>query len=336
MHNEYIEMCMSKLLTVEDLRIINQPIPTRILVHLAENNGFVARRSAGGTSHVRLTHTKYPDIVLGFAHGTRKKYDQRDLHKAILEIQERDAAAKQAITDKFQQTADKQAATRLANIQKHLPKHIEAFYGEGEQIIVRDTQSPQIGFTLYSAEEDHLLENKIRHQLELDKRELYILLSRSRMEYDIVAPSDKNSEFLGHLSHNIYDMDEVTLPPYPEAEVSETRAAIERYQGHVKDIDLDHAIRKEELLNKDFIHSDIMVTSMARRGERHNYMSITSSADTPLSVTFETYSNQRFKGDGSVARISEPALTKLEGVIAEIERKIAATANEQERKFVAA
>lgn len=309
---------MSKLLTPEDLRNTRQAMPTKAILALAQSYGFIQRN---GGSHIRLKHKIHHDVTVGIVGANKTSVSQLRLADAIEEVQKRELVAEQAITDKFEQAADKKTATRLANIQQKLPHHIEAFYGKDDHIILRDKHAPQIGITLYSPAEDALLDNKTRYMDGL-KRDFYKLLNRS----DITLKNNPN--LTGLFSHDIYNL-EVTLPPYSEDQ--DPMEALYTYQAQIEEIDLDHAIRREELLKKPFIISDVMVGHTARRGKRQNHVTyIISDANKPLSFTFKTFSNQRVEGDGSVARISEAELIKLETVIEKIEKRIEAASYAQQ------
>ncbi len=313
-------------LSAKDLRRTKQIIPLAALVNVAENHGFTVRDAKG--SHVRYAHEDYPDITGTLISSTKKIGSQRSLSDAILEVQKRTAEAKQVITDKFTQAADKAAAERLARIQEQLPPYMEAFYGEGDQIILRDKQTPQIGVTLYSPEEDSALERHTRHMDDM-KRDFCRRLCKSRMLFDIDVACDGKGGFLGRLSHSIYDMEELILPPYPEAE--DPTAAILEYQAQVEEIDMDHEIKREDILSKDFI-SRILVTHHTPRGNRTNHVSYKiPGVEKSLRFTFATFSNQRVQATnlnankakkGHTARISKAELIQLEETVSGIEKKI--------------
>jgi hypothetical protein len=291
------------------LRETKQPLTTEQLLRLAHKWGFETRQSGHGSSHIRCTHKKYPDIGFNIIRTTERLSSQRNLADAMAEIEKRKAAAKQAIRDKFSVAAE----DRLNAIREKLPAHITATLTQDGLVVLRDAQIPQIGVTLYSQKEDRLIENKIHNEIEPMKREIYIALSRLHTEYDAQAQFD-DGVFTGCVSHEVYEtLPDLVLPPYEAGgSILDIRAAIHAYQDAILSKDIEHMIRKEELLSDSHV-GGTMMTFSARRGERNNHVRLNVGAEQgALSFTFKTFSNRRITGDGSAGRIAESELNKME------------------------
>ena len=322
------------IMSPEELFSKGQPARTIEVLAMLEANGFTDIRRTNGKGG---THIFYAHESLGITgtlvedHGLVTIRYQKIAAKDCMKAIEKTESLRAEVQEAFQKTVEEKATARLAKIQEALPPYVEAFYGEGQSIIVRDKQVPQIGFTLHSEQEDHLLENKLRHELDSIKRDFFILLDRSHMEYDIYTLFDQDNNFTGEIAHSIYDMEPIVLPPYPEGQ--DPFGAICDYQDAVLEIDMAHAERKQTLLDKPFI-SRVLVAHHARRGERHNHVSYNiPGVDKNLSFTFETSSNQRVQGDGSMARISSKELAQLEQTIAGIERAVNASKTEYRKRI---
>lgn len=301
---------------LEQLGDSKQAISNEKLVSLARDAGFSMRE---GSKHGRYKHDRYPDIHFGISRGRGKDLSTLLLIDALKQVVRRDEEQALSASKKFAQAAEKESAERLIAIQEQLPPYVEAFYGENSEIIIRDKQIPQIGFTLNTAAEDYLLENKLRHELDTVKREFHILLSRSTMQYDMNIEFDENGTFTGTLSHTLYDIDDVILPPYPQS--SDPFTAILDYQNQVLEIDFDHAARKQSALDKIDVKT-VLVLHSARRGDRTNQVAYKPpGVKGTLKFTFDTFSNQRVSGDGQTSRISEDELNKLENIVNAIETK---------------
>lgn len=318
-----------RLLSAEELKANRQPIPTLRLIEIAKAHGFNVRNCK--SSHYRCNHSEHPDIGCGIVSNDKTAISKLRLAEAIEKVEQRKIERKSTAQQKFTQAADKITTERLAAVQAQLPDYVEAFYGEDEQIIVRDRNVPQIGFTLHTAAEDQLLENKMRHELDAAKRQFYILLNRMEMEFDAAVKFDDHGNFTGRLSHTVYDMDDVDLPPYPET-ISPFND-IADFQNDVLEIDVDHAERREKALAKPFVIEPILVSHTARRGDRENHVRCKiPGVEKNLSFTFATYSNQRVAGNGYRARISEAELERLETTIDGIERRVNASQGSREHE----
>lgn len=295
---------------ITTLRTSKQVVPTAKLLNLAEKYGFEIKSSGHGTSHVRCTHTKYPDIVVGLVHNTKKLSSQRDLLEAFQEIAARDEAS---LAKEFESVAFNVAEA----LDQKIPADLEYRLTDSGNIVLTDRAYPQIGMT-FPQKDAHLAENKVR-ELTAIKRDYAILLSRMVNEYDMAPPVMKDGVFDGHLTHNVYGhMPEETLPSYQENDIGyDAIKHLWAYQEKISDIDLEHACRKEEALKHPIIQQTL-VTSASRRGERHNHVYYNDTHGKTLKFSFNTFSNQRATYHGTTARISLPELEKLEKIVSGI------------------
>ena len=292
---------MSKIPTVEELRRDRQAITKEKFFTIAKHYGFSPRN---GGNHVRVTHTTYPDIQFSPSfHSNRAHLTPLRLADAIERVQQKEAA----ITKKFQLAASEKSTARLSNIKNKLPDHIEAFYDDKKQIILRDAETPQIGLTLHCVGEDCQLTTKIE-QLGILKREFYADIGRAHTQYDVQVTKQDDGTY--SISHNIYNnLENIALPPYPDSE--EPLTALMAYIDEVELIDIDHQIRLDTIKEQSNNHH---VTASQPRGDRNNVVELRPN----YTLSFKTSSNQRIAGDGSRARISEHSLLTLEQTISSL------------------
>lgn len=292
---------------VTTLRTSKQVVPTAKLINLAEKHDFEIKSSGHGTSHLRCTHKKYPDIVVGLIYNTKKLSSQRDLLEAFQEIAARDEAS---IFKEF-----KNAAFNIAEeLDQKIPADLEYRLTESGNIVLTDRAYPQIGLT-FAQKDARLAGNKVR-ELTAIKRDYAILLSRMVNEYDMAPPNMQDGVFDGTLTHSVYDhMPEHHLPAYQENDIAyDAMKHLWAYQELVSDIDLEHACRKEDALKNPFI-KQMLVTSTGRRGERHNHVYYSDAHGKTLKFSFNSFSNQRVTYHGTTARISLSELEKLERIV---------------------
>lgn len=295
---------------ITTLRTSKQVVPTAKLLNLAEKYGFETKASGHGTSHVRCIHTKYPDIVVGLVYNTKKLSSQRDLLEAFQEIAARDAAS---IVKEFETAAFNVAET----LNQKIPADLQYSLTESGNIVLTDRAYPQVGLT-FSQKDVRLAENKVR-ELTDQKREYAKFLHRMRSEHDVTPAHMNDGVYDGHLSHVVYDhLPEETLPLYQENDdPSDAILRLSAYVEKVMDIDFEHAERKEAALTNPVVRQTL-ITSLDRRGERHNHVYYTGRNGRTLEFTFNTFSNQRLTLDGKTARISLAELEKLERIVASI------------------
>jgi hypothetical protein len=284
-------------------------IPVDRLLRWAETAGFITRAPRGGSSHIKCTHEKYPDIGFVLAKTTTKLDNKRHLANALIEIRKREEA-KNCRSSFEVETQDKVKA-----ISSKLPAYIEAEHDyQTGQTVLRDRQIPQIGVTIKAGEE-RLLENKIRY-IESLKRDAFILLNRALFSYDIDVGLMRHGNFEGKISHAIYDLPEQTLPPYKAGgDPMALFADLQSYIEQVIEKDLCHVQRLESVLKQPFA-GPVFVGFSARRGERTNVVTLEKPNGSDFRLTFETASNRRANpGDVHGGRITERELERIESVL---------------------
>lgn len=292
---------------ITTLKTSKQVVPTAKLLNLAEKYGFEIKSSGHGTSHIRCTHTKYPDIVVGLVHNTKKLSSQRDLLEAFQEIAARDEAS---LVKEFESAA----LNIVEALDQKIPADLEYRLTDSGNIVLTDRAYPQIGLT-FAQKDARIAENKVR-ELTAIKREYAILLSRMVNEYDMTPPTMEDGVFDGNLTHSVYDhMAALHLPAYQENDIAyDAMKHLWAYQESISDIDLEHACRKEDALKHPLIQH-MLVTSASRRGERHNHVYYNDPQGKTLKFSFNTFSNQRVTYHGTTARISLSELEKLERIV---------------------
>lgn len=301
----------------EQLYETNQIVPTRQLLQLAEKWGFEHR--ANGTSHHRCTHTKYPDVFFSIIAKTDRLSSQRDLADAMEKIAKRDAEKQQAIQSSFVAAS----ADRLAALRAKLPPHITVELTKSGNIVLRDVQIPQLGVTLYSAEQDKMLESYLRYQFGDTKNAFYAELNKLRTKHDAQPVFDENGSFTGKIKHLVYgDEFALELPRYEEDILGVNFVArFDLYRNAIEMKDLEQLCRKEEILAKPFLGA-VLVSHSEQRGERHNHVRIIDPVAKGLKLTFTTFSNQRVSGDGTRGRITDAELDSLAWKVDNAERRL--------------
>jgi predicted RNA binding protein YcfA (HicA-like mRNA interferase family) len=306
---------------LDDLRVSKQVIPTSTLLKLMDKHGFVSRNTQG--SHIIAAHSEFPDITMCVIRNTKKISCQRDLIDAVDEIARRKEIA---LTQEFANAAKK--ITDILDVK--VPNDLTYRLTENGNVVLSDRAFPQIG-TTFSQKDVDLTENKVRYITDI-KRQYAALLGRLVSDYDVNTPNYVQGVFDGELSHMVYTtMDSAKLEPYQEGD--STDAAFNNLYDYITRIeltDLDHQIRKEEALSKPFINQTL-ITSMGRRGERHNHVMYEGPGNKPMHFEFNTYSNRRVTYNGLSARISDAELGRLELFVMSVERKQAQSANALQR-----
>lgn len=306
----------------EQLYETNQIVPTRQLLQLAEKWGFEHR--ANGTSHHHCHHTVHTDIIFNIIGGTKRLSSQRNLADAMAKIAMREDEKQKEIQVLFSAASE----NRLAELRAKLPPHVRAELSRTGNVVLRDVQIPQLGVTLYSAEQDKMLESYLRYQFGATKNAFYAELNKLRSKHDAEALFDADGNFTGKIKHLVYgDEFALELLPYQEGDASfPVDQLFKPYRDRIETKDLEQLFRKEEILAKPFLGA-VLVSHAEQRGERHNHVRITDPRAGDLKLSFTTFSNQRVAGNGLRGRITDDELAVISWKVRNIEKRIAAAAS---------
>lgn len=281
-------------------------MPVHKLRALAESAGFELRKS----KHIRLTHNTYPDIQLGLSHANSavSKLRLADALELVAHKMIESAAKSVSLQSSFCAASE----NRLADIRAQLPPYVTAELTQNGNVVLRDVQLPQLGVTLYSADQDRMIESYLRYTFGEEKRTLYPALKRLVTQYDAIVDFDSNGTLGDEIKHEVYG-DEFTLkiPAYQEGGSSTALSdALESYKKKIEDKDLEHMLQRDALLTKPFV-GETTITHPRERGIRHNHVHFTDPRIADLGIVFESFSNQRVVGDGSRGRISDDELARM-------------------------
>ncbi len=303
-----------------DLYETKQIVPTRQLLQLAEKWGFEHRSS--GTSHHHCHHKIHTDILFNIMGGTKRLSSQRNLADAMVEIERRELEKQKEIQNVFSAASE----NRLDNIRAQLPPHVTAELTQNGNVVLRDVQVPQLGVTLYSDEQDKMLESYLRYEFGHTKNAFYAELNKLRSKHDAEAVFDDKGNFTGKINHIVYGAEySLEMPVYQEGGNGGAFIhAFEDYRERIELKDMEQAFRKEALLDRPFL-GNLLIRHSEQRGERHNHVRITDPRAGDLRLSFTTFSNQRVAGDGSRGRITDDELGVMAWKIKNIEKRIAAS-----------
>lgn len=296
------------------LRASRQPLPMNRLLAIAENAGFTVRNG----KHINCVHESFRDIHVGLTHSNSAVCKLR-LADALDALSQRLQEEEQKIQAAFNASSE----NRLEALRAKLPPHVTAELTQNGNVVLRDVQIPQIGVTLYSAEQDARLESHLRYEFGATKNAFYAELSKLRSLHDAEAVFDAKGNFTGKISHIVYGDDyAMEMPAYSEGDAGlVVDQVFATYREQIEMKDLEQSCRKEELLAKPFIGS-ILVTHAEQRGERHNHVRIKDPQAGDLKFTFTTFSNQRVAGDGTRGRITDAELDALAAKVESVEKRL--------------